>query len=168
MARRTFSRPVVRGKKRAVTWIVGADDGSSSISGNTNTILQSRVIAQDETVVRSRGGFLIRPTVVTADLDIVGALGIAVVSDQAFGAGAASIPGPWTNGSWDEWYVWQPFALHLEFTVDDTNFLSGVWFPFDSKAMRKSSAGDTQVIMVESQGAAFSIMMGWRQLIKLP
>ena len=52
------------------------------------------------TVVRNRGMVSIIPTVNT-DVEIVGAFGLGIVSDQAFGTGAGAIPGPLTDGDWD-------------------------------------------------------------------
>ncbi len=118
-------------------------------------------------MVRTRGQVSYLPQASTADVDIVGAYGLAVVSTAAFTAGVASIPTPWTESSWDGWFVWRSFGINLEF-IDGTGF--GLWNQtqeVDSKAMRKVTQAETIVLVAESQSGAFDISMPLRLLLKL-
>ena len=109
----------------------------------------------------------IKSTQAAADAEIVGAFGIAIVSDQAAAAGAASIPGPWSNADWDGWFVWEGFAMSLQFSDATGVFLDSVQSVIDSKAMRRVGDNDTIVAMCESQAVAFEIACPLRQLFKL-
>ncbi len=108
-----------------------------------------------------------RPTDYTADVSFQGALGMGIVSDQAFAAGAGSIPGPWTDADWDGWYVWVPFALRLEVGTPSPVELHESTYTreIDSKAMRKVGANETVVVMAESQNGAFTIDSPFRTLV---
>ena len=88
------------------------------------------------------------------------------MSDLATAAGAASIPGPFTNGS-DDWFVYQPIVqLH--------RFSSGVGFDaqaatqyrIDSKAKRITHEGRAIAVMVENghATAGFAINFNIRLL----
>ncbi len=123
------------------------------------------------TIVRTRGVVGVRPaTGIETDVEITGAFGLAVVSDRAFAAGVASVPGPFTDASWDGWFVWHSFTYALEASagatptavLDMANRLQ-----VDSKAMRKISDEETIVLVAESQTNAFRIDMPLRLLMKL-
>ncbi len=103
----------------------------------------------------------------TADVLIVGAVGIGIVSAEAFTAGAASIPGPFSQAEWDGWMVWQPIQLTFEHFTSASALLSSVQAVVDSKAMRKVGANEVAVFMAESQAVAFDISVCIWTLIKL-
>jgi len=169
MARR--SRIVARGSARKTTWIGPADQGFVSVGTAGNVILSSFDPAANglpqPTIVRSRGIVTVVPTVFPGDIEIEGAFGIAVVSDQAFAAGQASIPGPWTESGWDGWFVWGTFAVAYEEETNAGMMLSSVSQVVDSKAMRKVHDNETIVLMAEARGIAFRIAMQIRMLAKL-
>ena len=165
------ARRVGSGQRRQVTWVGPADQGFVNVSNGGKTLIASFDPAASSlpkpTLVRTRGAVMVTPQVHTADLEIIGAFGVCVVSDQAFAAGAASIPGPFDESDWDGWVVWRSFNRLLE-------FVSGVgiiWhhedIQVDSKAMRKISDNETLVFMAQSQGGAFQISMPLRLLLKL-
>ena len=120
------------------------------------------------TVVRTRGEVAIRPTTAaTSDTSIVGAYGLAIVTDLALAAGVASILGPWSDPGWDGWFVWR--SIH--FTQENAS-TTGVYNNMhtqevDSKAMRKVSDGESLVLVAESQATSFRILMPLRLLLKL-
>jgi len=110
----------------------------------------------------------IKPSAFSADVDIVGAIGMGIVSDQAFAAGVASVPGLWDDPQWDGWYVWRSFAFHYEFHDATSTGLASLEFEVDSKAMRKVTDNETCVVVVESEGsAALEAFVGVRTLFKL-
>jgi len=74
-----------------------------------------------------------------------GAFGMIVVTDLAAAAGAASIPGPFTDGGDDGWFLHQ--------SITQMNGISGSApeiYDIDSKAMRKVEDGSVIAIMVEN------------------
>ncbi len=158
--------------KRQVTWVAPADQGYLAVASNTKVLLSTFDPAAfgliKPTIVRVRGQINIRPEAFTADVDITGAYGVAVVSDQAVAAGIASIPGPFTDAEWDGWFVWQAFAMHLQITspVESFMIVDGRE-TIDSKAMRKITDNETMVTVVESQSGAFRISAPKRTLVML-
>ncbi len=165
MARsRSFQRS---GPKRMVQWVGPADQGYVAVASGGATLLASSGFTEKQTVVRVRGNVSVKATTVTADLDIVGAFGMGIVSTEAFTAGIVSIPEPFNDADWGGWFVWRSFNYHLE-------FISGVgtqfpdWnFEVDSKAMRIAGPNEMLVLVAESQGGAYSIAASVRTLIKL-
>jgi len=169
---RRFPARKAGGPKRQTTWIGPADQGYIALASTTKVLLASfdpsAAGLVKPTVVRTRGPLSVRPNVYSADVDIVGAFGVAVVSDQAFGIGITAIPGPFDDANWDGWFVWQSFSYRFEL-VDGT----GDFYPasseieIDSKAMRKISQNETIVLVMQSQVGAMSISAPLRLLFKL-
>ncbi len=122
------------------------------------------------TIVRTRGMLAFRSDQIAQTEDQIGALGIAVVSEQARAAGAASIPGPQTDSDWDGWYFWTPLYANLELgsgTAFQPRFQTNIMV--DSKAMRKLNSNDAVVVMAENNSAvhALEIAVNLRTLFKL-
>ena len=103
----------------------------------------------------------------SADLVLAGAVGIGVVSLEAFTAGVASMPGPFSDADWGGWMVWRSFAYKFDVTTDVGRLLLSWEFEVDSKAMRKMGSNETMVVLVESQTGAFQAFDGTRTLVKL-
>jgi len=165
-ARRTFTR----GLKRKSVWIGVADQGFQAIAAGTKVIMQSLAAdaGSETTVVRNRGVFSMAPGSPGADSTPIGAFGIGIVTAQAFAAGVASVPGPWTDSDWEGWMVWQAFALSWDFRdATGASFVSREQV-IDSKAMRKFEDGTVLVAVVESQAAALSVSLNVRTLLLLP
>ncbi len=147
MARR--SRVVTRGARRLTTWVSPADQGFVAVTSGNKVIISSFAPSAfgivRPTVVRSRGRVSIVPSSFAADLEVVGAFGMCVVSDQAFAAGVLSVPGPFTDAEWDGWFVWQPFGYVVDF--DDATSKKApahIDVEVDSKAMRKVTDNETE------------------------
>jgi len=127
----------------------------------TKTIVGSFTLstAFEETVMRTRGILVWRSDQTVAAEQVTGAFGAIVVSEDAFAAGAASIPGPISDIDNDGWFMWQPLVFN--FRVAD-NAAGTVW-QFDSKAKRIVRPGSRIAIMVENgnatQGANFQAVI---------
>ena len=137
-----------------------------SVAAAGATLTESFNPGEALTVIRNRGQISIQPQAFNADLAIVGAFGLIVVSNEAFVAGVGSIPEPFTDGDAD-WLVWRAFSYRFDF---GTNV--GLSFPdwqleIDSKAMRKMGPNDVMVGIAESQQGAFDISPPIRTLVKL-
>ena len=170
MARgRGLTRVVQSRSRRQTTWIGPADQDKVAVGSGASVIIASfkpetnAMLAP--TIIRSRGEVALAVSTFAADLAYGGAFGAAVVSDEAFAAGAASIPRPFSDANFGGWFVWQSFARAVEF-ISGVGFEANVnqIFQVDSKAMRKVKAGETIVLMAESQTGAFNIAMHLRLL----
>ena len=165
------------GRKRKSTWIGPADQGYISVASAGATLMASfdtsaagnpNAAAIGSTIVRTRGQISIIPTAVGADLNIVGAFGIGIVSSQALAIGITAVPEPFDEADWDGWYVWRSFSYNVEF-IDATGTQFLEWnFEVDSKAMRKLSENEAFVFVAQSQQGAYAISAPLRTLIKLP
>ena len=153
----------VRGPKRQTTWVGPADQAYVSVVSTGATLLSSFDARADggmvsPTLIRSRGMLSVKPSTFGSDLTIVGAFGIAIVTDVAFAAGIGSLPKPFDDAEWGGWLVWQPFSYFLEF-MDATGFAAPAdrEYEVDSKVMRKVSNDETVVLIAQSQVGAFDI-----------
>ena len=166
MARRhSSSRPV--SSPRLTQWVGPADQGFLSVASAGATLLASFQPVDRVTVIRVRGQVSIIPEDFTADIEIIGAFGIMVVSNEAFAAGVTSIPEPFSNGDGD-WMVWRSFSYRFEFGSGNSGFAFPDWyFEIDSKAMRKIGPNQVMVLIAESQAGAYQISVPVRTLIKL-
>jgi len=160
-----------RAPKRQVVWVGPADQVQVAVPNNTSVLISSFDASASgldkATLVRTRGVFTIRPSAFGADLDFQGAIGIAVVSDDAFAIGTTAIPGPFTDSDWGGWFVWRSFCGHLEFQGASGSTLEMIALEIDSKAMRKIGPNETMVVMAESQSGAVDVWDGTRHLVKL-
>ena len=102
------------------------------------------------TIVRTRGQMLVTIVDNSGVRQIMqGAMGIILVSSDAFSAGIGSLPGPISDDQ-NDWYVWAPFTLStLDGTADDQAISQTVRVDFDSRGMRKSKFGDVAAIVLE-------------------
>ncbi len=155
------------GSRRLTQWVGPADQGFISVASGGATLIASVPLDEAATIVRTRGMVSLRPTTVVADLDIVGAIGMGIVSTEAFNAGVGSIPEPFSDGDWGGWFVWRSFAYEFQ-NVSNVGLGWVDWnFEVDSKAMRKGGPSESVVIIAESQVGAYGISTPLRMLLKL-
>ncbi len=121
------------------------------------------------TVVRVRGKFAIRSDQLAATEDYSGALGYAVVSDQAVAIGVTAVPTSAADQSSDLWFVY-------ELWFGSVQVATGAGFQdvmrersYDSKAMRKVEDGMDLVVVLESSSLSSGLVFehSSRLLIKL-
>ena len=160
-------RAFARGKQRLTTWLGPADQGYVSVASGTKVIISFASFGEPATVIRSRGTVSIAPDSFGADVEYKGAIGMGIVSTDAFTAGVASIPGPWLDSDWGGWYVWRSFAEIFEFKDATGSLVISTGFQVDSKAMRKITTNETLVVIAESQSGAYQIFSAVRTLLKL-
>ena len=174
MARRTHGTRIAltRGPDRQTVWATFSL-GAMAVAANTVVLLSSLNAAalalRPFTIIRTRLIVQWENDVFTATEAPFGAVGDIVVSENAAAAGAASVPGPISEGD-DDWLWYQPMITRLVVT-DATGKLSpaGNQYVVDSKAMRKVGINDQVVTVVENNdpasGARINIV--GRQLFKL-
>ena len=103
-----------------------------------------------------------------ADFEPMGAWGMGIVIAQAFAAGAASIPGPFTNADWDGWFAHGYWSYRsMEAGTPGNLLIADVREAIDSKAMRKVLDLNVVVVMAESQSDAVRVAINFRMLLKL-
>ncbi len=107
---------------------------------------------------------------------LFGALGLAIVSDEAFAVGVTAIPGPFTDAPWGGWF-WHEY-FHLRGVAAQSqgadiprNTTGDMFLKIDSKAQRKLGENQTIVGMIEvgaEQGTAGAVFVAdTRMLFKL-
>ena len=143
-----------RGNRLAKTWsrfgFSGvAVSGAQSILGSVTFTTGSGLEA---TILRSRGQCLLACTPnAVADVEVIG-LGIIVVSESAFAAGAASLPGPIADISSDSWlyHSLHGFDAVAATAGDGQSITLNERVEIDSKAMRRLPEGNVVVFMAEA------------------
>ena len=158
MAARSFRNRSRRAPRRRTSWIGNAPDlsifqtlaaGTAFISLAYDT--RSTVVPPTPfTIARIRGRFAVSSPAATDDLEIIGAYGIAVVNGEAFDAGVASIPTPWSE-SFDDRWLYHTFFFGNQHQITDTfGFSMPVQIEVDNKGMRKVNFGDVIVFVIEN------------------
>ena len=158
---------IQRGARRLTQWIGPAVQGYVTVATGGATLISSLFLDDAATIVRTRGMVSVQATTASVSVDITGAIGIGIVSEEAFQAGIASIPEPFTDADWGGWMVWRSFGFRWEVTTDIGRIAIPWSLEIDSKAMRKMGPNERLVVIAESQAGAFSIFDGTRTLIKL-
>jgi len=159
-------------QRRRVSWSVGPSGNVGSLTSNSAQSFSVGAVAvgDDLTVVRIRGEVLFRITGAIGVGFLTVGVGIAVVSQNAFGIGPTAIPHPIADLAWDGWmFHWTGAMVVLTSNAEETDDYRLV---IDNKAMRKTHATDTVVAMIEvadETGAATLVaQMNSRMLSKLP
>ena len=164
--------------RRKSTWGFGGDSsaGTVAISAITGTILGTGAVALLEglTIVRTRGEILMWLSAVgTAQDGISGALGLCIVSENAFAVGSTAVPHPITDIAWDGWYWWHAVNLFAPSTTQATldRVIASQRLEVDSKAMRKIKLSDTVALVWEGVTevgvVTVNVRFALRQLAKL-
>ncbi len=173
MARPRSHSPVRRGPKRLGTWVGPADQNYVTIANGAKVLVASFDASAGglikPTLVRTRGAVVVRIAGPAADVSVAGAFGVAIVTDRAFAAGVASIPGPFTDAGWDGWAVWRSFGFVWDFADESGKAISSISFEVDSKGMRKFQEDDDLAVVIETSAssAGATILQAGRMLIKL-
>ncbi len=151
MAQRFRQRTVRFSSRKGTNWARGSHGSDTIAAGPTKALLLTLVLSNPgitETIVRTRGRIFVQSDQSAAVEDQVGAFGMMVVNDLALAAGAASIPGPFTDRNDDGWFVWFPIMQRgVISTTGGNNF---VGYDYDSKAKRRTEEGFGIAVMAEN------------------
>ena len=169
MARNSRRGFTPRRTKRAVSAWGYLQSNVIAVGPLTKVLIGSFILSNPplgETILRTRVNLWVGSDQSAAVENQQGAFGLIVVTDRAVAAGAASIPGPATDGGDDGWFVHQAFnkrGASTSFGVPATPL------DVDSKAMRKVEDGGEIAIMVENIDALHNItvLVSVRLLAKL-
>jgi len=166
---------IVRGgaRRRETRWL-DAIPTAVNLAGGGSVIRFSLSAAElalrPFTVVRVRGSWFVESDQLAATEIYGGALGFAVVSDQALAIGITAVPTPITDMASDLWFVYeQQMGDFLFATAVGNGEVGKLARQFDSRAMRKVEDGQDIAIVEENSGYSFGTtsQLGFRMLIKL-
>ena len=168
---RPRGRAQARGQRRVSSWL---EIPAGAVTLNSASILFASLTALELarrpfTIVRTHLEVLIRSDQLIADEFQIGAVGLAVVTEQAQAIGITAIPTPAIDADSDQWFVHQWLMNSLLFVsgvgVDGND---GYHYSIDSKAMRKVSDSDEVVVVAEGSAASqgMDIIIAGRILIK--
>ncbi len=170
MARRFVGRSR-GGARRSTTWISIPFfiDSEVAAGGAIVASLGADALAMRPfTIVRTRMDFQVISDQIAADEVQVGAIAMAVVSDQASAVGVTAVPTPVTDVDSDLFYAYQAFFSDLTFGSGIGFANTGTRWTLESKAMRKVN-DDQDVILVHelsTVGSGWTLMAGGRFLVK--
>ena len=168
---RSYAPRFQAGERRKTVWIGSADvTAYTTVPLDTVTLLQSlaaSVLAlRPFTVTRTVGQLSVVSDQVASVERGFGAMGMAVVSDQAVGVGVTAVPAPISNKESDLWFQYQfassPMGTGLLGAGPQT-------WEFDSRGQRKVQDGEDIVILFENGSSIFGldVLIQFRMLLKL-
>ncbi len=167
--RRGFSRG--RGGSQNVSdWVYSQSTVLTAIPAGTKFLLGAFTLSPGvgmATVLRTRGRIWVQGDQNAAVEEQTGSFGMIPVSSLAFAAGVASIPGPSTDGDFDDWFVHESFVQSYPQVTSVSPV--GMSYAIDSKAMRKIPDGSVVALVVENFHATFGFrfMFAIRMLAKV-
>jgi len=146
-----------RSRSSNKTWAgLSSGDTWTPVAAGGSLIVGSFIVGLDSTLVRVRGmlGILSDSEV---EEEVHGAIGIARVTEDAFSSGIAAVPVPIADIDSDSWVLWQPFIHARAVGTASGQSPAQSNFVLDSKAMRKFTATDRLVIVLENDSSVFGL-----------
>ena len=168
IVQRTFRGRVT--PRRSTQWIGSTDETTVTALGASSVVLdQSFPFGEPATIVRIRGGLWVQSDQLATTERAFGAIGMAVVTDQALAIGVTAVPTPITDSPSEEFLLWAPFYTDVQ-RGDGTGFIfnSAAYVPLESKAMRKVDDSRAIVVVLQNiSGVGMNYLMHFRMLVKL-
>ena len=167
---------VVGVARRKTQWVASVDvTAVTNIAANTillDSVSNAAVLSlRPFTVVRVRGTLWVQSDSEAADRTPFGAVGFAVVSDNAASIGVTAVPHPIADEDSSLWFVYQYFLASRTFVSAAGIQGTEDWgrYDFDSKAMRKVEVGSTIATVIQNRAAVGGVNYIWkyRYLVKL-
>jgi len=147
-------------RKRLVVWDSGPNMVRQPITGIGKIVWTNGSILVKEsevTITRVRGQVSMSLDLATAAGDgFNGAIGLGIVSSDAFTVGQSAMPGPFSDPEWPGWFwhrYWSLRGVAAQTAGENIarNAVSGEdRFEIDSKAMRKQGDNETLFGMIET------------------
>jgi len=160
--------------RRRTGWEIGpGESAASTFTGTTSVILGSGAQALQDglTIVRVRGNFQAFLTAGAAGDGFHCALGMAIVSVDAFAIGVTAVPNPIADMDWGGWLYHRFYDVHCPVTFVGRETPTSIQFQVDSKAMRKIGVNEVLFMgleMVEIGTSSMTTFFESRILLKLP
>ncbi len=164
MANRFHNQRSRTARRSNKSWAFVGNTSFTTIAQGAKVLLGSFTLSNpgiDETILRSVGGVAIHSDQAAADEQQIGAFGLIMVTDTALALGITAIPGPFTDGSDDGWFLHVPFAQSIEFVSGVGVLVNSVWYPFDSGAKRVNHDGTAVALVVENGGASHGLRIAF-------
>jgi len=163
------------GTRRKTTWTQGPPFMTSSTAASASSAiilgLGLQSVLPGNTLVRTRGEFTAWLLSASAAGDgFVCAVGIGIVQEAAFSAGAASVPMPIDEADAEIW-LWHRFFNVFSTAAGFESLPEAVRIEIDAKAMRKMDVTDRlymAVQVIETGTAVIEMVANTRVLFKLP
>jgi len=170
---RSFAGPRQGRSQRVTQWGAGPDEvGYTTLAAGGVDFMASGnaafLAARPFTIIRVRGVLSINSDQVVASEEPMGAIGMAVVSDEAVAAGLGSLPTPIGSEASDKWFVWQAMMAPFSLSAVGSSSQGGEYI-IDSRAMRKVNDGEDLIVMAENASSVHGLdyLFLFRFLIKL-
>ncbi len=143
-----------------LSW-AGLQIPATSLGVDTKVILGSFVLGTefDETMMRLRGVWLY---IGAANAASQAAVGMIVVSDDAFTVGISAIPGPISDIDNDGWVYWQGLVQGF----DAVSHVPGV-FDIDNKGKRVVRQGSRIALIAEGGSVGVGLIRGFVRLLAM-
>ncbi len=167
--------------KRMTAWDSGPETGAIAVTGVGKSLWTTGVVlasASSATIVRVRGEVTLMLDLATGPGDgFTGALGIGIVSSDAFTVGQTAVPGPESDPDWNGW-LWHQYYHMTGIAAQSQGENVGVnssadilRIKIDSKAMRIIKSNEIMFGMfertVEAGTAGMRLFANTRVLLKL-
>ena len=157
MAQRRTFLPSRQSSRPNRSWSSSVQAAPTTVAAATKVLMGSLILSNtniDETILRVVGQLAVKTDQLSASEDQIGAFGMIVVSSRALTAGAASIPGPFSDGA-DDWFVYVPIGQSFGFgSASAFDSQHATRYMIDSKAKRVVTEGRGIAIMVENGHAS--------------
>jgi len=170
---RSRGRFPVRGPRRQVVWSEGPRTFNPALQSNTSAGKTPWNLGQASgggvTIIRIRGVFTAWLEVVTAIGDNFGdvAIGIGIVSADAFAVGQSAMPGPLTDPEWDWMYISYFGPLVGSTVTEEFKGLAAVRHEIDTKAMRKINPNETVFGMMETEDETGAVTLTFGAMTRM-
>ena len=138
-----------RGVRMTKDW-TSIPSTSFALTANATSAIASLPFTFAQTVIRMLGEYTIGPSSAPVATDAAQvAIGIGIISTDAFNVGGAALPDPAGNPEYP-WLYWAEHAFHFP----STSLLSGaddasIRRSFDIRSMRKAKQGQSLVFVVQ-------------------
>ena len=167
---RSRNLPVLRTRTRPNrSWAYTMSAAVTNVSAASKVLIGSFSLSNagiDETILRTHISLHISTDNAGASEEQFGAFGLIRVSAVALALGITAIPGPFTNGNDDGWFV--HFGIQQRWRADTAVGREnlGQQYLIDSKAMRKIPDGSAIAVVAECAHAtdAFDLAVAVRLL----
>ena len=175
MARRRSNFSFARGGRsvrRSTSWELFNFGFVNGIVADGSLVFPSGFVPQEEglTLVRLRGELVLSSTGTSGDSAEL-AVGIGVVSAEAFAVGVTALSSPITDAFWPGWMYHQWCSVNMVAQSPNTQF-QNYRFEVDNKSMRKLQVGNVLMAVMEMDneqgtGVTADVFLNCRGLLKL-
>jgi len=167
-----FRNRTTRTSRPNRSWADFSTTARVSVAANSKVLLGGftpNLATIDETVLRTVGVISVETDTIANAESQIGAWGMILVSDVAFGIGITAVPGPITDASDDGWFAYQAIAQSTGVATSVGARLNSVQYMLDSRAKRIVEEGQTVAVVVQNAHAthAFNITVVLRLLAQI-